>query len=63
MILNVYMAQVMAHGGTTHADLMTGMNEAQMAEFGKNLEAAIQPDSLIYPINTKTLRTKSSERF
>jgi predicted small metal-binding protein len=36
------MAQVMAHGGTVHADLMAGMNEAQMAEFGKNLEAAIQ---------------------
>ncbi len=36
------MAQVMAHGGTAHADLMTGMNEAQMAEFGQKLEAAIQ---------------------
>ena len=36
------MTKVMAHGGTVHADLMAGMNEAQMAEFGQNLEAAIQ---------------------
>ena len=36
------LAQVMAHGSTVHADLMAGMNEAQMDEFSKNLEAAIQ---------------------
>ena len=36
------MAKVMAHGGTVHADLMAGMNEEKMAEFGQSLEAAIQ---------------------
>ena len=36
------MPQIMAHGGTAHADLMAGMDEAQMAEFGKNVAAAIQ---------------------
>ena len=33
--------KAMEHGSTVHADLMTGMNEAQMDEFGKNLKAAI----------------------
>ena len=36
------MEKVMAHGGTVHADLMAGMNEEKMAEFGQCLEAAIE---------------------
>ena len=35
--------KAMEHGGTVHADLMKDMNQEQMAEFGKKLEASIQP--------------------
>jgi predicted small metal-binding protein len=33
----------MEHGGTAHADLMANMTPEQMADFAKNLEAAILP--------------------
>ncbi len=32
----------MEHGSVAHADLMKGMNQKQMAEFGKKLEASIK---------------------
>lgn len=34
--------KAMEHGGAVHADLMKGMTEEQMAEFGKKIEASIQ---------------------
>ena len=37
------MKSAMEHGGVAHADLMKAMTQEQMAEFAKNLEAAIQP--------------------
>jgi len=36
------MKKAMEHGGVVHADMMKGMTEEQMAEFGKKLEASIQ---------------------
>jgi predicted small metal-binding protein len=37
------MKHAMEHGNIVHADMMKGMTEAQMAEFGQKLEASIQP--------------------
>ncbi len=33
-----------AHAGVVHADLLKGMNEAQMAEMTKAVEASIKPE-------------------
>jgi predicted small metal-binding protein len=35
------MKAAMEHGSTVHADMMTTMTPEQMADFAKNLEAAI----------------------
>ncbi|HAV76810.1 MAG TPA: hypothetical protein DCX53_05580 [Anaerolineae bacterium] len=35
--------KAMEHGNVVHADMMKGMSEEQMAEFGQKLEASIQP--------------------
>ena len=32
----------MEHGGAVHADMMKGMTEQQMADFGQKLEASIE---------------------
>ena len=32
----------MEHGGTVHADMMTGMTKMQSAQFGKQLQDAIK---------------------
>jgi len=37
------MQKAMQHGGTVHGDLMKSMNQEQMEQFGKQLEAAIKP--------------------
>lgn len=34
--------KAMEHGGAVHADMMKGMTQEQMADFGKKLEASIQ---------------------
>jgi predicted small metal-binding protein len=36
------MQKAMEHGGAMHADLVKGMTEEQMAEFGKKVEASIE---------------------
>lgn len=36
------MKMAMEHGGVVHADMMKGMTEEQMSEFGKKLEASIE---------------------
>jgi len=33
----------MAHGNSVHGDLMKDMTEEQMMQFGKQLDASIQP--------------------
>jgi predicted small metal-binding protein len=33
----------MEHGGSVHADMMTGMSEAQSAQFGQQLMDSIKP--------------------
>ena len=35
------LGHAMEHGNAVHADMMKDMTEAQMEEFGKNLEASI----------------------
>lgn len=35
-------SMAMEHGSVVHADMMKGMTEAQMADFGQKLEASIQ---------------------
>ena len=37
------MKMAMEHGGSVHADLMKDMTPEQMADFGKKMEASIQP--------------------